>query len=215
MPSVSLQQAAAQVLAAVQRAQALFGPHAHAPTASGPSLGAAVQPLGNAGQQASTLSGVLVNNHRSFVDATTRILERDEATDRRLQQVLARAAAVVQHGRTELDAIVARTRALAVAAMSTRDAAGGRALLQALRSEVFRANSVVNATKAQAGGIAGQVRALDYGPGEVRGTSERALGQTAAPQSMADRPTRKRSSRPTGALRMTWVPPLLRTTARG
>jgi hypothetical protein len=52
MPSASLQQAAAQALAAVQRAQALFGPHAHAPAASEPSLGSAVPPLAGAGQRA-------------------------------------------------------------------------------------------------------------------------------------------------------------------
>jgi hypothetical protein len=162
MPSVSLQHAAAQALAAVQRAQALFGPHAHAPATLEPSLSSAVRPLATAGQQASTLSGALVNNHRSFVDATTHILEGYDAADRRLHQLLVRAAAVVQHGRAQLDAIVARTRALAAKAMSTRDPGAGRALLQALRNEVSQANSVVTATKAQASGIAGQIRALDY-----------------------------------------------------
>ena len=165
MPSASLQQAAAQALAAVQRAQALFGLHAEAPATSEPSLAGAVRPLADAGQRTSTLSGVLVDNHRSFVDATTHTLERNDETDRRLNQALTRAATVTRRGRAQLDAIVARTRSLAAAAMSTRDPAGGRALLQALRTEVSQANSVVTAARGQASGIAGQIHALDYRAG--------------------------------------------------
>jgi hypothetical protein len=165
MPSASLQQAAAQALSAVQRAQALFGSNPEAPTASEPSLGSAVQPLAAAGQRASVLSGVMVDNHRSFVDATTQVLRGDDSSDKGLYQALGRAAVVTQRGRSELDAIVARTRSLAAAAYTTRGPAGGRALLAALREQVSKANAVVDAAHRQASGIAGQIRALDYRSG--------------------------------------------------
>lgn len=176
MSGASLQQAAAQALAAVQRARALLGPDAKPPTATGPSIVSAVQPLAGAGHRASVLSGVLINNHRSFVDATTRILERDDATDSRLYQALGRAAAVTRDGRVELDAIVARTRWLAQAAFAMRGPGAQRMLLQALDNEVSKAKRVVDSTERQAHGIAAQIRALDYrtggGPTDTRAFKE-------------------------------------------
>jgi len=159
---MSIQHAAARALAAVQRAQSLHGVSAEAPTPGGPSLGTAAQAVADAGRRASVLSGDLIDAHQGFVAGATRILTGNDHTDTALYQLLDRAAALTQRGRSQLDAIVDRTRSLAAAAVTTRTPAGQRALLQALRSEVSNADAVVNSTQQQASDIAGQIRSLDY-----------------------------------------------------
>jgi hypothetical protein len=162
---MSIQQAAAQALASVQRAQALFGSSPVPPGEGGPSLATAVGPLAGAGQRASVLSGDVVESHQSFVNGATTILHANNDADTALGRALAQAATVTQQGRARLDDIVSRTRSLAQSAATTRGASAQRTLLQALQTEVSNADAVVKATKQQSSAIAGQVRALDYQSG--------------------------------------------------
>jgi hypothetical protein len=162
---MSIQQAAAQALAAVQRAQTLFGPAAAPPAEGGATLGAAAAPLAGAGQRASVLSGDVIDSHHSFVNGATKILTANNDADTALDRALANAATVTQRGRTQLDDIVSRTRALAQTAATTRSATGQRILLQALQTEVSKADAVVEATKQQGSAISGQIRGLGYQSG--------------------------------------------------
>ena len=162
---MSIQEAAAQALASVQRAQALFGPGAAPPAEGGTSLATAVAPLAGAGQRASVLSGDVVVSHQSFVNGATTILNANNDSDTALGRALAQAATVTQQGRARLDDIVSRTRSLAQSAATTRSPAGQRALLQALQTQVSNADAVVKATKQQSTAIAGQIGGLDYQSG--------------------------------------------------
>jgi hypothetical protein len=162
--NMSVQEAAAQALSAVEHAQALFGPIAE-PLAQGPSLETGTAPLAGAEQRAAVLSGDAADEHRSFADSASAILHADNETDTTLSQALANAATVTQRGRTRLDTIVSRTRLLAQAASATRSATGQRILLHALQTEVSNADAVVNATQQHGTAIASQVRGLNYEPG--------------------------------------------------
>jgi len=149
------------VLAAIARARGLFGASPQPPP-PGASLETAAQSVAGAGQDAAVLSGELVDRHREFVGEAAGVLMRDGQTDTSLDERLGTAATVTQVGGRRLDAIVARTRAIAQAAATARTPAAQRAVLQALHAEVSQANSVVTSTEQQATGIAGHIRALDY-----------------------------------------------------
>ena len=158
---MAIQQVAAQSLAAVARARGLFGASPQPPP-PGVSLETAAQSVTGAGQDAAVLSGELVDRHREFVGEAAEVLTRDGQTDTSLDERLGTAATVTQVGGRRLDAIVARTRAIAQAAATARTPAAQRAVLHAPRAEVFQANSVVTCAEQQATGIAGQIRTLDY-----------------------------------------------------
>lgn len=162
--SVSIQQFAAQALAAVNHARSLFAASPEPPPAGAP-LESAAQTTTAAGQRASVLSGDLIDRHSSFIAAQATRLADAGQTDATLSQQLGTAAAVTQAGARQLDTIVARTRTLAQAAATARTPAAQRAVAHALHTEVSQANSVVNAAQQQASALAGQVRGLSYRPG--------------------------------------------------
>lgn len=183
---MAIQQAAIQALVAVQRARALFGTSPSPPPPVAPSLDTAAQSLVGTGQRTAGLSGDLVDRHHEFVGAARRVLSGNADTDLALNQQLGAAAALTQNGGNRLDSIVERTRALVRAAATARTPAAQRAVLQALHAEVSQANAVVDSTREQAAGIAGQIRALDYQSG---GRIQPAgFGPGGAPQDPAPKP---------------------------
>lgn len=187
---VSIERVAAQALGMVQRARALFGSDPQPPTVGEPSLESAAQTVDGARARAAVMSGDLVNAHRDFVaDATTRLTSTGNS-DGRLHQALGSAALVNQTGARQLGTIAEQTRALAQAAPGARSPAAQRSLLQGLRSQVSAANAVVNTTQQQSGTLAGQIRTLDYHPGERAQAA--GFGQDPPPESPApadpDRP---------------------------
>jgi hypothetical protein len=161
---VSLTEVAEQAQAAVARMRALFvAPLQPPPLAAG--LETAARELSGAGQHAAVLSGHLVDRHQDFVGEATRELTSDGHTDTALNQRLTAAATVTQAGARQLDAIAAQTRTIAQAAATAGTPAAQRAVLQALRTQVSEANSVVTSTRQQARALAGEIRALDYRSG--------------------------------------------------
>jgi hypothetical protein len=183
---VAIQQAAAQALAAVQRARALFGPSPQPPPPPSASLKTAAQSVAGAGQRAAVLSGDLVDQHQEFVGQTTQVLTSNGQTDTALDEQLGTAAAVTQAGGRHLDAIVARTRTIAQSAATARTPGAQRAVLQALHTQVTQANSVVTSTRQRASAIAGQIRGLDYqSGGRVQAAG---FGPGGAPREPAPKP---------------------------
>lgn len=102
---VSVQQAAAEVLAAVSRARSLFASVPEPPPAATPLHGAAESTV-NAGQRAAGLSGVLVARHADFVGAQAVHLTDAAGTDTALAAQLDSAATLTRRGARQLDAIV-------------------------------------------------------------------------------------------------------------
>jgi hypothetical protein len=158
---VSVQQAAAQVLAAVTRARSLFASSPE-PLPAGTPLDAAAQSTVNAGQRAAGLSGVLADRHSEFVGEQAVHLTEAAGTDTTLAAQLDSAATLTRNGAQQLDAIVAQTRSLAQSAAGARSPADQRMVLAALQSRLSAANAVVASTRQQAAGIAGRIRSLDY-----------------------------------------------------
>lgn len=147
--------------------RSLFGPSPAPPPPAG-AVEQAAERVAAAGRHAAVLSGDLVGRHREFVGEATRVLTSDGQTDTALHERLATAAALTQAGGRHLDAIAARTRTITQAAATARTPAEQRAVLQALRTQVSQASSVVTSTQQQASALAGQIRALDYrSPGRV------------------------------------------------
>lgn len=162
---MAIQQAAAQALASVQRARALFGTPP-SPPPEAPSLDTAAQSLTGAGQRTAGLSGELVDRHHAFVGAARRVLTGNADTDTALNQQLGAAIALTTDGGQRLDSIVERTRALARTAATARSPAAQRAVLAALHTEVSQADAVVDDARQHAAGIAGQIRSLAYQSGK-------------------------------------------------
>jgi len=163
---VSVAQAAAEVQAVVDRARSLFASSPESATHSGASLQTAGRSVADAGERSAELSGDLINRHREFATTQAQSLTNAGGTDSALQTQLSAAAMATETGARQLEAIAAQTRTIAQAAATAQTPAAQRTILAALRSQVARANDVVSATRQQAGDIAGQVRALNYGHGD-------------------------------------------------
>jgi len=159
---VSIQQAAAQAQAVVDRARSLFGSSPAPVPPAGESLESAVESTAGLGRRTAGLSGDLVDAHNEFVAAQTRDLSSAGRTDTTLASHLSTAATVTATGARQLDAIGAQTHAIAQTAATARTPAAQRAVLAALRSQVAQANDVVTTTQQQAGDIADQIQALRY-----------------------------------------------------
>ncbi|WP_054586238.1 hypothetical protein [Mycobacterium intracellulare] len=162
---MAIQQAVAEALAAVERVQSLVGTSAIPPTPTGTSLAVAAEAVATAGERVSALSSELIDQHRDLLTGASGLLAGNDHADITLYEQLSAAAAATEHARVELDAIAARTRSLTRAAVMARTPADQRAVLQALRAQVSQASSVVESTQRHAGGIAAQIRALNYQPG--------------------------------------------------
>lgn len=163
---MSVAQAAAEVQAVVDRARSLFASSPESATHSGASLQTAGRSVADAGERSAELSGDLINRHREFATTQAQSLTNAGGTDSALQTQLSAAAMATETGARQLEAIAAQTRTIAQAAATAQTPAAQRTILAALRSQVARANDVVSATRQQAGDIAGQVRALNYGHGD-------------------------------------------------
>jgi hypothetical protein len=159
---VAIQQAAADALAAVTRARALFSSSPE-PLPAGTPLETAAASTVDAGQRTAGLSGVLIDRHGDFVGEQAAHLSTAGRTDTTLASQLGAASTLTQDGARQLDAILEQTRTLARAAASARTPADQQTILAGLRSQVSAANAVVNDTLAQASGVANGVRALNYG----------------------------------------------------
>ncbi|MBP1823240.1 hypothetical protein J3E61_006876 [Mycobacterium sp. OAE908] len=164
---MSVAQAAAEVQAVVDRARSLFASSPESVPQAGASLQAAGRSVADAGERAAELSGDLINRHRDFVTTQSQILMNASGTDAALQTQLSAAAMATEIGASHLDAIAAQTRTIAQAAETAQTPAAQRTILAALRSQVAQANEVVSAARQQAGDVAAQVRALNYGHGDV------------------------------------------------
>lgn len=162
---VSVQHAAAQIVAAVTRARSLFASSPQPPPGAG-GLDVAAHSTVTAGQRAAVLSGVLADRHGDFVGEQAARLTDAAETDTRLASQLDRAAMLTRTGARQLDVIVEQTRSLARTAAGARNPADQRMMLAALKSRLSAANAVVSSTQQQAAGIAGQIRSLDYHPGK-------------------------------------------------
>jgi hypothetical protein len=182
---VAIQQAAADALAAVTRARALFSSSPE-PLPAGTPLESAAASTVDAGQRAAGLSGVLIERHGDFVDQQAAALSNAGRTDTTLASQLGTASTLTQNGARQLDAILEQTRTLARAAAGARTPADQQTILAGLRSQVSAANAVVNDTLQQASGVANGIRAMDYGTG---GRNQAAgFGAGGAPQDPAPKP---------------------------
>jgi hypothetical protein len=182
---VSIQQAAARALAAVNHARSLFASSPE-PLPGGAPLESAADSTVGAGQRMSGLSGALVDRHGDFVGEQATRLSYAGHMDATLASHLRDASLLTQDGARQLDTIVDRTRSLAAAAATARTPADQRTVLAGLRSAVSAADDVVTSTRQQAGGIAGDIRGLDYGtPGRMRTAG---FGRDGAPEDPPPRP---------------------------
>ncbi len=163
---MTIQQEAAAALAVLERARSLFGPAATAP-APGTPLQSAAQATVDAGQRMGEQSGQLVDRHAAVVARQNRDLTGAVRTDGTLETHLSGAAAITQSGARRMDAILAQTRSIAALAGSAQTPGAERAVLTALRSQIAQTQEVMTTTQQQATEAAGQVRALNYGPGTV------------------------------------------------
>lgn len=159
---MSIQQAAAQAVAAVAHARSLFESSPEPPPTDS-RLGLAADTTSVAGQRASVLSGDLIDAHRGFVDEQAPRLTRAGQTDNALSSYLDTAGRLTRAGASKLDVILANTRSLAGAATGTTSAGEQRMLAQALRNQVSQAGAVVSSTQQQASGIANGIRLMGYG----------------------------------------------------
>jgi hypothetical protein len=160
---VSVAQAAAEALAAMERARSLFGSSPEPAAPRGTPLHTAAESVAEAGTRTADLSGDLIDRHRDFVTSQTQNISNADRTDGALRSQLGAAAAATQAGGRQMDAILAQTRAIAQAAPAAQTPAAQRSVLAALRSQVAQADTVVKVTQQQAGDIAAQVRELNYG----------------------------------------------------
>ena len=163
---MSVAQAAAEVQAVIDRARSLFGSSPEPVTQAGGALQTAGRSVADAGERAAELSGDLINRHRAFVTTQSQRLTNANGTDTALRTQLSAAATATETGARQLDAIAAQTRTIAQAAETAQSPAAQRTILATLRSQVAQVNEVVSATRQQAGDIAGQIRALNYGHGD-------------------------------------------------
>ena len=177
---MTIEQAAAEAQAVVDRARSLFGPSPEPITPAGEPLESAAESTAGVGQRAAGLSGALIDQHNGFVGEQTRDLSSAGRTDTTLESHLAAAATLTQTGARQLDAIAAQTRTIAQAAATARTPAAQRTVLDGLRSQVSQANAIVASTQQQGGDLAGQIRALTYGPGGH--THPAGFGPGGAPQ---------------------------------
>ncbi len=186
---MSFQQAVTQAVQSVTQMRALFGSNAE--PGSGASGGAsslrqAQAQTTNAGLRMTSQSGQAADVHETLVTRAATRLGSAAGADGALNRLLVQAAAIDRAGATRMDAIVAQTRAIAAAAPGARTPAAQRALLTALHGKITQGQGVVNGVKTQAGGVASEIRALDYRFKQSPGTD---------PPKVTDEDKRKRNQR--------------------
>jgi hypothetical protein len=163
---VSFQQAVDQAVRSAERMRALFGddPHPGSGAAAGAvSLRQAHDQTTVAGVHMAGQSGAVKDAHGALVARSAAVLRGAATADVTLSGYLNQAAAVSAAGATRLDTIAAQIRAIAALAPTARTPAAQRTVLAALHGHLSQGQGVVNGAKQQSGGIAGGVRALDYG----------------------------------------------------
>lgn len=107
--------------------------------------------------------GAAKDAHGAVVTRSATWLHGASATDAALHGHLTQAAAVSRAGATRLDGILAQARAIANFAPAARTPAAQQAILAGLHTQMTAGQGVVNGAKQLVGGIAADIRALDYG----------------------------------------------------
>jgi hypothetical protein len=159
---MSLQQICQQALTSVEHARALFSAQPLA-TPEGQDLDGARDRTHAAATSMTSQTGAMARSYSTFAADAERRLGHAAITDGALRAKLAEAAHLTQTGAARLDTIAASTRALVRVASGARSPAAQRAVMTALQSQVSHAQQVVGNSRAQAAGLAGEVRALGYG----------------------------------------------------
>lgn len=171
---MSFSTACAQVDATIRRARSLFSSGAEPSTAgvAAASLRSAAQGTLGARSRMGELSGVLVEEHGAFVNRSASALVTSADADGALGSSLQKAASVTQRGAGQLDTVLAETRETIAAAAGARSPAAQRAVLAALKSQVMRAQTLVETTQQTATQLASEIRGLRYGPLPVSGPDD-------------------------------------------
>ncbi|WP_431240916.1 hypothetical protein ACQ86B_28750 (plasmid) [Mycolicibacterium aichiense] len=163
---MSLSQSCAEAEAAISRARSLFGdppPTSPADDAAAALRSAQRQNSDMASTPSERWTGVAQEAHGQFAMRAATTLSRHANNDSSLSGYLRDAAEATRHGASQLDAIAATTRQLSAAAVGAQTPADQRAILAGLHTQVSRAQSVVQAARERAGGLAGSIQALGYG----------------------------------------------------
>lgn len=184
---MSFQQAVTQAVQSLTQMRALFGTDA-AP-GSGASDGAASlrqaqAQTTTAGLRMTSQSGQVADVHQALITRANAGLDAAAGNDGALHKLLVQAAAIDRAGAARMDDLVARARAAAAAAAGARTPAAQRASLTGLHGLMSEGQGVVNGAKTLAGGVAGEIRALDYGFKQSPGTE---------PPKVTDEDKRKRN----------------------
>lgn len=162
---MSVEGAAWQAVASIERARSLFGVNPQPSAAPGHSaavLAGAAQNTSGAGSQMGELSGQFVDQYRNFADRNATAIAANGRTDTALGTQLSQAATVARTGATQLDSLLARAQAIARIAASAKSPGDQAAVLGALRSLLNQAGDTVKTAQREAAGIAGRIRALTY-----------------------------------------------------
>lgn len=149
---------------AIQRARSLVVP------CSPPSRNLAFGDIGGAAESTEAAmrmtddsAGAFVTAYRGFATRNAISLESAERTDGDLQTQMATAAALTRDSARRMDTIVEYSHAALQAAARATSPTAQRALLSAMRTQLFHASEVVDAISRHGAELAGRIEALDYG----------------------------------------------------
>jgi hypothetical protein len=160
---VSISQLCAEAQATIARARSLFGESAPSvPTTGSADLSAAAQGTTAARSHTTDLSGTAVSAYQAGADRSAGHLSSASASDTTVAGQLTTAAAIDRAGAAQLDQIKANNDATVRMAPLARTPAAQRVLATALRSHVTAASQVVQSTRQQVSGLAGQIQLVDY-----------------------------------------------------
>jgi hypothetical protein len=162
---VSVEAAARQAVASIQRARSLFGADPRPSTAATRSasvLQGAASNTSGASSQMGELSGRFVDQYRTFANRNATAISTNGRTDTALGTHLTQAASVARKGATRLDTLLERAQAIARVAAAAKAPGDQAVVLRALRTLLTQADDVVKSTQREAAGIAGRIRALTY-----------------------------------------------------
>jgi Domain of unknown function (DUF4226) len=171
---MSVVQACADAQAAIARARSLFGATGgiDAPDSAAEITGAVQTATAGRDRTLDMAGGAGMPGYRDMVDRAIPPLTTASTSDAGLTRQLTTAAAVTSAGATRLDSVAAQTRTVSAAAPTARTAADQRAILTALRGQLQQAAQVVHTAQQQAGGVASEIRALQYPKGAPASTGD-------------------------------------------
>jgi hypothetical protein len=148
---------------AVQRARSLVAAHRAVPsvTATG-TVESAAEKIRTTKHTAGDMSGAVVAQHDRFAAESAVTLGAAGRTDTALDTAIATASTITRAGSERLDAIARQSRATSRAGAVASTPAAQRIVLDALRSHLIQAASVVNSVRQQGAELASRISDLRY-----------------------------------------------------